>query len=83
MWALLTGGITGGIWVAIVLLNRQRRLATEHAELLEDRQRTLDELEQLQARLRELEDRVDFAERLIAATPTAERLPSRSSHTPQ
>jgi len=79
LWGLLTGGIVGGAWVGIVLLGRQRRLAREHAELLEDRQHTLDELERLQGRLGELEDRVDFAERHVASQHAAERLPPPES----
>ncbi len=50
IWALATGGITGAVWVAIVLIQRQRRI---------DRgRRGLDDAE--------LEARLDFAERLLA-----------------
>lgn len=66
LWALLTGGLTGGAWVGIVLLSRQRHLSAQHQELLEDRQRTLDELERISTRLIEVEDRLDFAERRLA-----------------
>lgn len=66
IWGVLTSGITAAVWTSIVLLGRQKRLAAEHKELLEDRQRTLDELQLLSARLIEVEDRLDFAERLLA-----------------
>jgi len=65
LWALGTGGITGAVWVGIVLFDRQRRLAREHRELVEDRQRTLDELQAVSQRLIALEDRLDFAERRL------------------
>ena len=46
------------------------------AEAEELRHRVL-ELEQQQVRLLELEERLDFAERLLANQPTQERLPPR------
>jgi hypothetical protein len=67
IWALFTGGITGAVWMGIVLLSRQRRLAAEHRELLEDRQRVLDELEVLSDRVNEMQGRLDFAERHLAS----------------
>ena len=33
LWALLTGGITGGIWVSIVLLANHGRLRAEQRQL--------------------------------------------------
>ena len=74
LWALLTGGVSGAVWMAIVLIQRQQRLAKEHAELLEDRQRTLDELDTMSKRLVEVEDRLDFAERRLSQTREPERL---------
>jgi hypothetical protein len=65
LWALATGGVTGAVWAGIILMGRQKRLAREHRELLEDRQRTLDALESVQHHVMELEDRLDFAERRI------------------
>lgn len=67
LWALGTGGITGAVWMGIVLLSRQRRLAAEHRDLLEDRQRVLDELEVLSDRVNEMQGRLDFAERHLAS----------------
>ncbi len=77
LWALATGGITGAVWVGIVLLGRQKRLASEHRELLEDRQRTLDALEAVQHHVMELEDRLDFAERRIGQPDENRSLPRR------
>ncbi len=65
LWALLNGVITGGVWVGIVMLKRQRRLAREQMEVLEDVRRHLDSQEQLQERLAQLEERLDFTERLL------------------
>ena len=75
LWALATGGITGGVWTAIVLFGRQRRLAAEHRELVLDRQRLLDELEAISARLTDVEDRVDFTERQLRSEADPARLP--------
>lgn len=69
LWALFTGGITGAVWVGIVLFQRQRRLSVKTAELLEDRQRTLDELDVLTTRMAEMEERLDFAERNLRLNP--------------
>ena len=63
LWILLTGGITGAAWMGIVLMSRYRRLTVEHRELLEDRQRTLDELEAVSNHVSEMQDRLDFVER--------------------
>lgn len=65
LWALLNGVITGGVWVGIVMLKRQRRLAREQMEVLEDVRRHLDSQEQLQERLAQVEERLDFTERLL------------------
>lgn len=75
LWALFTGGITGAVWMGIVLLSRQRRLASEHRDLLEDRQRVLDELEVLSDRVTEMQDRLDFAERHLASLAAPRVLP--------
>ena len=75
LWALLTGGITGGVWTAIVLFGRQKRLARENTALLEDRQRALDALEQLTDRVGELEERLEFTERVLHEPPARPTLP--------
>jgi len=76
IWALLTGLITGGVWVGIVVWQHQRRLATFHPELLEEMQARLVELEAVADRLADVEERLDFAERLLAKSRDVERLPS-------
>ena len=66
LWALLTGGITGAVWVAIVMFRRERRIDEERAgvDMLDAR---LQRLEHSDQRVAELEERLDFAERLLAA----------------
>ena len=57
MWALLTGGITGGVWVSIVLLANHARLRTEQRQLGEAIEGRRAELAQLQQRLEAMEAR--------------------------
>ncbi len=47
---------------------------TEHAQALEDVQGRLLELDQLKQRVSELEERLDFAERMLASQRDAQRL---------
>jgi hypothetical protein len=61
LWALLTGGITGGVWVAIVVFDRVRRLMESRDEL-EDR---LEQLEDVNARLEDVAERLAFTERVL------------------
>jgi uncharacterized coiled-coil protein SlyX len=65
LWALLSGGITGAVWVAIVMFQRQKRIDHGRRDLdaLDAR---LDDLDNAEARVAELEERLDFAERLLA-----------------
>jgi len=74
-WALLSGAITGGVWVGIVLLQRIRRISERHPAELEDMRRRLDELEGVDRRLAEVEERLEFTERLLARQNEAGRLP--------
>ena len=69
LWALLTGGITGGAWVGIVLLRRQRRLTGEQWRLLEATRAQLDVMAETQARLSDAESRLDDAERALLQRP--------------
>ena len=69
LWALLTGGITGGAWVGIVLLRRQRRLTEEQWRLLEATRAQLDVMAETQARLSDAESRLDDAERALLQRP--------------
>ena len=68
IWALLTGIVTGGTWVAIVLRRRQRLLSERHQALMGDTNRRLAELDGTYQRLAELEGRLDFAERLLGGS---------------
>ncbi len=73
VWALATGAITGGVWVGTVLVSHLRRLAKEQlfvSAQLEDR---LDQLDRMERQLADVETRLEFAERLLAAGPTAEQ----------
>ncbi len=76
LWALLTGMVTGGAWVGIVLMRHQRRLARLEPPPLDDVYRRLDELESAGQRLVEVEERLDFAERLLAQERSARLAPS-------
>ena len=69
LWALLTGGITGAVWVAIVMFGRQKRLDADRRGLDEMNAR-LDDLDVAEQRVAELEERLDFAERLLAQKRT-------------
>lgn len=76
VWALLTGAITGGVWVGIVLLQRIRRISEQQPAELEDMRRRLDELEGVERRLTEVEGRLEFTERLLGQQKDAVRLPA-------
>ncbi len=75
IWALVTGAISGGVWVGIVLLQRIRRISERQPAELEDMRRRLDELENVERRLTEVEGRLEFTERLLAQQKEAGRLP--------
>lgn len=75
VWALLTGAITGGVWVGIVLLQRIRRISEQQPAELEDLRRRLEELEGVDRRLAEVEARLEFAERLLIQRKDAVSLP--------
>ena len=74
-WALLTGAITGGVWVAIVLFQRIRTISERQPAELEEMRRRLDELEGVERRMAELEERLEFTERLLARQKDMVRLP--------
>ena len=65
LWAFLTGGISGGVWAAIVLKRSQRKMAEAYEALLEDNAAQVAELERVSRRMMELEERVDSAERIL------------------
>ncbi len=53
--------------VAIILRRQQHRLSEQQQALIEDTNRRLAELDQTYQRLAEVEERLDFAERLLSA----------------
>jgi len=57
VWALLTGGITGGVWTSIVLLGNQARLRKEHQSLGDDVAARRAQLARLETRLAFVESR--------------------------
>ena len=73
VWAFLTAGITGGIWVGIVLASRYRRLLAEQQAVTERLRQRLDAVEDVQGRLAEVEERLDFAERRLLQEPGVRR----------
>lgn len=78
IWALLTGLITGGTWMGIVLLQRQARLANDQKAMRAELERRLDALEEVDEHIAELEDRLDFTERLLKTEREQQRLPPAS-----
>jgi len=73
LWALLTAGVTGGVWVGIVLTSRHRRMLDEQLLLTERLRQRLDAVEDVQGRLAEVEERLDFAERRLLQEPGVRR----------
>jgi hypothetical protein len=75
LWALAHGVITGGVCVGIVLVRRQRRLWKQQPLLLQDLQGRLEGLQNVERRLAEMEERLEFAERMLTKERD-ERLPA-------
>jgi uncharacterized coiled-coil protein SlyX len=67
IWALLTGGITGGVWVSIVLLANHAKLRKEQAELGTGIAERRAEVARLEARLAFLESQFARVDEQIAA----------------
>lgn len=67
MWALATGAITGAVWIGTLLVGHLRKLAKEQLFLLAQLEDRLERLDQVEKRLAEVEGRLEFTERLIAA----------------
>lgn len=75
--SLICVAFFGGIGLMTRFLHpetKKKRLGAEAAERLEALEAKVEELEQSQRRLAELEERVDFAERLLARQNESERL---------
>jgi hypothetical protein len=65
--------VFGGIALLRLLPHAKSREEQPDREALEDLRLRLGQLDQLQQRVGELEERVDFAERLLARRPEGER----------
>lgn len=65
IWGLMTGAITGGVWIGILFTRRQQRIDLGRRGL-DEMDARLRELEASEQRVAELEERLDFAERLLA-----------------
>ena len=66
--------LTGPLGKAIARLIEQAAPAHQDPEAMEDLKRRIDQLEREQARMAELEERVDFAERLLVQHRDPEQL---------
>ena len=75
-WALMNGLIVVVTWGGIVLWNRQKRAEREQERLEDDISRRQEELDLVNQRLAELEQRLDLSARLLAQR--ADSLPARS-----
>jgi hypothetical protein len=61
-------------FIALRLVGRHRSAGEPDHETLADLESRVSQLEQLQARVNELEERVDFTERILAKRRDSERL---------
>jgi len=73
VWALATGAITGAVWVGTVLVSHLRRLAREQLFLSAQLEERLDQLDRVERQLADVETRLEFAERMLSASPPTER----------
>ena len=64
LWALGNGIVIGAVWVAIAMYYRQKRI-NRRREGADELQSRIDALEASQARVAQLEERLDFTERLL------------------
>jgi hypothetical protein len=84
MMSLLTVGLLGYGGVVVIhgfqsRLKRRDQVSSLDPDEVEALRVQLDEVERLKTRMVELEERVDFAERLLAQSPDASKLPGSSS----
>ena len=64
LWALANGVIIGAVWIGIVMYERQKRINARR-ESADELAARIDALEASEARVAELEERLDFTERLL------------------
>ncbi len=72
--ALILLVLGGAVLLRFLPQPKSRVMNQPEREALEDLQARLDQLDQLQERIRELEERVDFGERILAKQRQGERL---------
>jgi uncharacterized protein YlxW (UPF0749 family) len=87
-WAIGVGVIVASVFAGIGIMvrllppkmrhPRSQEQSQDQQERLDDIEKRLGELDSLQARFAELEERVDFTERLLAKRREADRLPPPS-----
>lgn len=82
MWALLTGGITGGVWTSIVLLGNHARLRREQQALGDDVAARRAELARLEARLAFVESRFALMDGAVQAEVQQGRVELPTSRDP-
>ena len=75
LWAAATAAISGGTWVGIVMYQRQQALAQDQQALMDDVARRSRALDDAERRFAEIEERLDFAERLLAKQTAPRQLP--------
>lgn len=83
IWALLTGGITGGVWTSIVLLGNQARLRKEQQSLGDDVAARRAELARLEARLAFVESRFALMDGAIRTEMTSADVVSTDVRVPR
>jgi hypothetical protein len=66
--------VLGGIVLLRLLPHKSRQLDSRDRDALEDVQARLNQLDQLQERVSDLEERADFAERILSKQREGERL---------
>jgi len=73
-WAIISLVFGGLVLLRLLPHPKSRVMEQPDREALEDLRLRLGQLDQLQERISELEERVDFAERLLVKQPEGERL---------
>ena len=73
VWALATGAITGAVWIGTLIVTQLRKQAVQQPILLAQLEDRLQRLETVEKRLAEVEGRLEFAERLLAAGDPPDR----------
>ena len=75
-WAMLTGGVIGGVWVSIVLLGNQAALRREQQVLGDGVDKRREEVARLEARLEFMESQFRQVDSGIPSRPANDATPS-------